>query len=143
MRLDRQCGLASAHLHVPEGEARFGTDGTDPRRAPPRRAPSPARAFVAAAEHPPGSLGICVSTMKPIQARATRARTFYRILLDDGVERLARFPVFAPPRLVAEDAELQPDVIEIDLPEEESRVVVLRHALAAHERRVAPTASRP
>ena len=53
------------------------------------------------------------------------------ILLQQPIERLARFPVLVPARLVAEHAELQPDVVEGELADEKEDLLVFgpRHQL--------------
>src|SRR5581483_3660761 len=60
------------------------------------------------------------------------------IAFEDRVERLARLPVLAPARAAAEHAGLQPDVVQIQLPEKELRVIVEGAARDARARQRLP-----
>ena len=61
-----------------------------------------------------------VLTMKSIQPRETFARTCFGLALRTASSEF-RFPVLVPPGLLPDKPQVEPDVIQIELSQEEER----------------------
>src|SRR3954471_21026118 len=115
-----------AHEHVPERELRLGVTGPVGLRLCRFAQRRQRLLFVAAAEHPARAPGHARVHDVIDPGAGDAGADVLRGGLEDGIERGSRLPGLVPSRFPAEQAELQPDVVQVELPEVKERGLVLR-----------------